>query len=343
MGSEELLPFGSTGFWISSGGVLGCVCVAALAAGLTMGLVGIEPFRLEILLEARDEDCRTQKQLEQLRRAKRYARKILPIVSRHHLLLVTLLLLNSFANEALPLFLDRIVPTSAAIVLSVTFVLIFGEILPSAVFTGPNQLAMAAAFSPFVRAMTCILYPVAYPISKVLDYFLSDEESKKFNKAELKALVKLHGAASTGLVGGQQEQPLLEIIEAEEDIAGDELSVDEVTIMNGAMDLKDLTAGEIALPMSKVFMLEIGEQLDHDCLVKILSSGHSRIPVYEKDERNIRGLLLVKRLIVINPSNSREISQVGGKMNRSLKEFKCGLNHVVSSLLCVNRSIFPLI
>ena len=311
MASEELLPFGSTGFWISCAGVAGCVCVAALAAGLTMGLVGIEPFRLEILLEARDEDCRTQAQLKQLQQAKRYARNILPIVTKHHLLLVTLLLLNSFANEALPLFLDRIVPTSAAIILSVTFVLIFGEILPSAVFTGPNQLAMASAFSPFVKLVTCILYPVTFPISKVLDYFLSDEETKKFNKAELKALVKLHGAVSTGLVDGeQQEQPLLNLIQGEEDIAGDELSVDEVTIMNGAMDLKDLRAGDVALPMSKVFMLEISEQLDHDTLVRILSSGHSRIPVYEQNQRNIRGLLLVKRLIVINPSNSREIRQV---------------------------------
>lgn len=34
------------------------------------------------------------------------------------------------AMEALPIFLDRLVPNYLAIILSVTFVLAFGEILP---------------------------------------------------------------------------------------------------------------------------------------------------------------------------------------------------------------------
>jgi CBS domain containing-hemolysin-like protein len=43
--------------------------------------------------------------------------------------------MNAGANEALPLFLDRLVPTWASVIISVTFVLIFGEIIPSAIFT----------------------------------------------------------------------------------------------------------------------------------------------------------------------------------------------------------------
>lgn len=42
----------------------------------------------------------------------------------------------TLANEALPVMLDRIVPSYAAILLSVTLVLIFGEVVPSAIFTG---------------------------------------------------------------------------------------------------------------------------------------------------------------------------------------------------------------
>ena len=56
------------------------------------------------------------------------AKAILPILSQHHLLLVTLLLMNAAANEALPLFLDELVPSYIAIVLSVTIVLFFGEV-----------------------------------------------------------------------------------------------------------------------------------------------------------------------------------------------------------------------
>jgi len=33
---------------------------------------------------------------------------VLPLIQRHHYLLVTLLLYNSAANETLPLFLDRL-------------------------------------------------------------------------------------------------------------------------------------------------------------------------------------------------------------------------------------------
>lgn len=48
------------------------------------------------------------------------------VLSRPHLLLVTLLLVNAAAMEALPIFLDRLVSPVAAIILSVTAVLFFG-------------------------------------------------------------------------------------------------------------------------------------------------------------------------------------------------------------------------
>ncbi len=51
---------------------------------------------------------------------------------QHHKLLVTLLLVNALAMEALPLFLDVIVPAWVSILLSVSFVLLFGEIIPQA-------------------------------------------------------------------------------------------------------------------------------------------------------------------------------------------------------------------
>jgi metal transporter CNNM len=45
-------------------------------------------------------------------------------------MLVTLLLCNAAAMETLPIFLDKLVTPVEAIVLSVTLVLIFGEIIP---------------------------------------------------------------------------------------------------------------------------------------------------------------------------------------------------------------------
>ena len=64
-----------------------------------------------------------------------YSEQLLPLLvghSKRHRLLVSLLLLNSLANEALPLFLDELFPSKyVAILVSVTLVLFFGEIVPS--------------------------------------------------------------------------------------------------------------------------------------------------------------------------------------------------------------------
>ncbi len=70
---------------------------------------------------------------------KLYANKVLPIICNHHLLLVTLMLWNASATEALPIFLDKLVPEYVAIIISVSLVLLFGEIIPASILTGPNQ------------------------------------------------------------------------------------------------------------------------------------------------------------------------------------------------------------
>ncbi|MBA0836930.1 hypothetical protein Goarm_009119 [Gossypium armourianum] len=57
-----------------------------------------------------------------------HAAKIFPVVKNQHLLLCTLLIGNSLAMEALPIFLDKLVPPWAAILISVTLILLFGEV-----------------------------------------------------------------------------------------------------------------------------------------------------------------------------------------------------------------------
>ena len=75
------------------------------------------------------------------------ASKVYELLTRRHQLLVTLLISNSLAMEALPLFLDRLVSPLHAVLLAVSLILFFGEILPQAVCTGRKQLAVAAVSS----------------------------------------------------------------------------------------------------------------------------------------------------------------------------------------------------
>jgi len=58
-------------------------------------------------------------------------------------------------------------------------------------------------------------------------------------------------------------------------------------------------------------MMEISETLSRDVLSNILDVGHSRLPIFEGSRQNIRGLLLVKKLIVLNPSDSVTVRSIG--------------------------------
>ena len=84
-------------------------------SGLTMGLLSLDIMSLEVLKRGGKP------------REKKYASRIINIVKRHHLLLVTLLLANAMAVESMPIFLDKITNEIVAILISVTAVLVFGE------------------------------------------------------------------------------------------------------------------------------------------------------------------------------------------------------------------------
>ena len=111
--AKGFATFASSGDYVNLGIAAGCIVGAALAAGLTMSVVSLEAIDLRIKL-------RTGTAKE-----KRCAAKLLPLVTirPHHRLLVTLLLCNSLFNEALPLFLDKLVPSWAAVIVSVTMVI----------------------------------------------------------------------------------------------------------------------------------------------------------------------------------------------------------------------------
>ncbi len=97
------------------------VLIAGLMSGLTLGLMSLDHVDMELLKRTGTE------------REKRLAERITPIISNPHYLLVTLLLINAVAMEALPLVLDTLADPVTAVITSVTVVLLFGEIVPQAV------------------------------------------------------------------------------------------------------------------------------------------------------------------------------------------------------------------
>lgn len=130
---------------------------AGIMSGLTVGYLSIDKLELEMKLHNGTE-------LE-----KKQALAVLPILADHHYLLVTLLLANALCMEALPIYLDSIVPSAYAILLSVIAVLFFGEVIPQAICTGPQQIRIGAFLAPLIQMLKIALGIVAYPIAKILD------------------------------------------------------------------------------------------------------------------------------------------------------------------------------
>jgi CBS domain containing-hemolysin-like protein len=120
---------------------------------------------------------------------------------------------------------------------------------------------------------------VSIPLAKVLDHVLGEEEGGGlFRRAQLKALVDLHGARERGGRGG-------------------ELTSDETTIIGGALDMSHKSVLEAATPLARVASLAADTPLTWESLREVLACGHSRLPVHAAgDPSAIVGLILVKEL-----------------------------------------------
>ncbi|KAI3927811.1 hypothetical protein MKW98_023412 [Papaver atlanticum] len=303
--AKDDIEFG-TFWWFTYAGI-SCFLVlfAGIMSGLTLGLMSLGLVELEIL------------QRSGTNTEKKQAAAIFPVVQKQHQLLVTLLLCNACAMEALPIYLDKIFHPFLAVVLSVTFVLAFGEVIPQAICTRYG-LAVGANFVWLVRILMIICFPISYPIGKVLDCVLGHNDAL-FRRAQLKALVSIH---------------------SQEAGKGGELTHDETTIISGALDLTEKTAEEAMTPIESTFSLDVNSKLDWEAIGKILARGHSRVPVYSGNPRNVIGLLLVKSLLTVRAETETPVSAVSIRriprvpsdmpLYDILNEFQKGSSHMAA-------------
>ena len=296
-------PFGSFSSWYYVSHSINLTIVltifAGLMSGLTVGYLSVDDLTMELRMTSGTEE------------EKHYASQVLPILSNRHWLLVTLLLMNSFAMEALPVFLDRIVHRIWAVVISVTLILIFGEVIPMAVCTGPNQVKIAAFVAPVVRLLMLVSWPLSYWIGKLLDIILGEHHKSRYLNSDLKALVELH-----------TYQALKKLQEEEE-------------------HHRFIKVIEIMIPFKKVFLLNFEEKIDKNKLSVILEKGYSRIPVFtNKNENDIIGLLRIKQLLTVDIIQSRSLREIGVHLKSPLvihpnmnlvdllREFRQGKSHM---------------
>nr|GAT58086.1 predicted protein [Mycena chlorophos] len=266
----------SNAFWEKMAASAVLVLLGGVFAGLTIALMGLDELHLKVLAASSEDP------VEQAN-----AKKVLALLHKgRHWVLVVLLLSNVIINESLPIFLDSAIGGGiAAVALSTTAIVIFG-VIPQALSVRYG-LRIGAACAPLVLTMMYLLAPVAYPMARLLDWVLGAEGAYTYKKTQLKSFLQLH---RTG------EDPLCD---------------DEISILNGTLELGKKSVEQIMTPMRDVVTLAADAILDDKLLDFILNSGYSRFPVHEKgNTKAFIGLLLVKKLLRYDTSRARTVASL---------------------------------
>ena len=266
--------------WIA---IVFLVGMSGLFSGLNLGLMGLDPIGLEIVLASEKSDSVMQ------------ARKIKPLRDRGNWLLCTLLLGNVAVNAALSILLADKTSGLVGFIVSTAVIVVFGEIIPQAIcsryalYIGAKTVYIVW----FLMVCMCIL---AWPISWILDKILGEELGTIYSNAELSKLVEITS----------RHRP-------------DTLDMSSASIMKGALELNKKRVMDIYTEMKNVFWLNEDTVLSFDILTKIFKLGHSRIPIFRAsddiiDDMNERpfciGLLYVKDLILVDPDDNIPITKV---------------------------------
>ena len=263
------------GFWFNFIGFTLLAVFAGAMSGLTVGYLSIDMLILEIKL------CSGTEQ------EKIYANNIKRVINDHHWILVTLLLCNAFACEAMPILLDKLVNEVMAIVISVTVLLFVGEIVPQALCTGPNQMKIASFLSCFTYSLMIITYPLSYPIAKFMDCVVGLHGKTRFCNSDLKSVIELHVKEFKG-----------------------NLTPEQMGYFTGFLDIMNKKVGELMIPIEKAFKLDNKYVMNKANLDKIINSGFSRIPIYEGETNNLIGILRLKDLVGIDNLHSTSLEEL---------------------------------
>ena len=199
--------------------------------------------------------------------------KVYPIRKRGNLLLCTLLIGNVAVNSTAAIFLGGIASGLMAGIISTVLIVIFGEILPQAVFSR-FALSLGAKTVWLVKIFIFLLYPIAYPLSLLLDKLLGEELQTIWSKKEIKEIIKHH-----------------------QDNEGSDIDQDEERILLGVLSFSESQVKKIMTPKPVLYMLEKSTLLNKHKMLEIRSKGFTRIPVYDLKEDNIIGVLYAKNLI----------------------------------------------
>ena len=204
----------------------------------------------------------------------RYATRIRVLRKHGNLLLCTLLIGNTLVNAVIAVLLADLSSGTIGTLITTAGIVVFGEIGPQSICSR-HALRVGSAALPIVWLFVIVCFPVAFPISLILDWLLGREVSGVFSRQGLLALIRLN-------------------VESAQHAVQSGLTRDDAQLLGGALTFKDHTVGDVMTKLEACFCLPSDTVLNKETILTILQRGHTRIPVYEGHPSNIIALLFCK-------------------------------------------------
>ncbi len=188
-------------------------------------------------------------------------------------LIVCILLGNVAVISTVSLMLGSIFGGIIAGIITTIVITIFGEILPQTVFVR-HGYKFSRYFFWLLDTIFILFYPVAKPMTLVLNKFFGEELPTILSREELTHLVDEHAHTIDSAI-----------------------DFDESRIVQGALKYSTIPAGDIMTPIADAAVLNIKDTIDASMLSRLRRSGHSRFPVFDDGSNDYLGIMLVKDLI----------------------------------------------
>ena len=248
------------------------------------------------------------------------AREVHDLSEKFDALLSTILVGNNIVNIAMSsiatvLFMEMypVYGATVATVVITIVVLVFGEISPKSLAKeSPERFAMFSA--PILRIFMVLLAPVNLIFSgwkKLLAKIFRTVDSRPITEDELLTIVE--EAETEGVIDVEQSE-----------------------LIQNAIEFNELEAWDVLTPRVDVKAIEIDETQD-EIAEMFLSTGFSRLPVYEDDLDNIVGVLnqkdfhnYIKGMDTPVSAYVKPVVFVAGSMKISqlLKRLQMGKTHI---------------
>ncbi len=241
-----------------------CLLLSAFMSGSEIAFFGLDTARLE---ELHQEDAPDAKRVCFL--TDHAERLLATILIGNNLVNITMVILLNFAMDQTVHFAGGVLEFLLKTVLLTFLLLLFGEVLPKLTARGRME-----AWSKAASGAMLIAYRLFTPISSIMvrsSAFVSRKVEKKHNDISTDDLSQA-----------------LEITDVKEK--------KDKEMLEGILTLGQKQASDIMTPRPDVTAIEVHSSWKA-VVDTVLKSGYSRIPVYDNDQDDIRGILYSKDLL----------------------------------------------